>query len=131
MDCGGCPSWTCNNLIEHVYLDCYDKEALPVNDDLHLLCGAKTSVFIVSNFGLKYSAALTGRGGVTRRTVAESWFYAGQQSQGFQPGGPHLTVEFRVVGWPNCFNDDLLNYQTPDSGNPADITYQDSTVFTP
>ncbi len=122
---------TCNNLIDHVYQDCYDKEVLPVNDDLHLLCGAKTSVFIVSNFGLKYSAALTGRGGVTRRTVAESWFYAGQQSQGIQPGGPHVTVQFRVIGWPNCFNDDLLNYQTPDSGNPADITYQDSTVFTP
>jgi hypothetical protein len=122
---------SCNNLIDHVYQDCYDKEALPVNDDLHLLCGAKSAVFIVSNFGLKYSAALTGRGGVTRKTVAESWFYAGAQSQGIQPGGPHLTVHFRVIGWPNCFNDDLIDFQSPNSGNPADITYQDSEVFTP
>lgn len=122
---------TCNNLINHVYEDCYSKEVMPVNDDLHLLCGAKTSVFIVSNFGLKYSAALTGSGGVTRKTIVESWFYAGAQSQGVQPGGPHVTVEFRVVGWPNCFSDDLVNYQAPNSGNPADITFQDSTVFTP
>ncbi|HOF71272.1 MAG TPA: DUF6345 domain-containing protein [Verrucomicrobiota bacterium] len=122
---------TCNNLVNSVYQDCYDKEVLPVNDYLHLLCGAKTSVFIVSAFGLHYSAALTGGGGVQRRTVKESWFYAGTKTQGFQPGGPHVTVQFRVIGWPACFTDDLVTYSDPDSGNPADITFEDSTVFTP
>ena len=88
-------------------------------------------MFIVSAFGLHYSAALTGASGVTRRTVKESWFYAGTKTQGFQPGGPHVTVQFRVTGWPACFSDDLVTYSDPDSGNPANITFEDSTVFQP
>ena len=118
----------CNNLVDSVYQDCYDKEALPVGDNLHLLCGANGAVFMVFNFGLRYSAALTGST-TTRRTVMESWFYAGTQTQSKQPDGPHMSVSFRVIGWPNCFDDDLLTYQTPNSGNPADITFQDRTVF--
>jgi hypothetical protein len=39
-------------------------------------------------------------------------------------------VDFRVIGWPNCFADDLLTYQSPNSGNPADITFSDQRVFT-
>jgi len=122
---------TCNNLTDSVFLDCFDKEVLPVNDDLHLLCGSKTSVFITGYFGLMYSAALTGGGGVDRRTVKESWFYAGTKSQGLQPGGPHVTVQFRVIGWSDCFNDDLISYSTPNSGNPADIVSETRLVFQP
>ena len=118
----------CNNLVDSIYQDCYDKEVLPVGDNLHLLCGASTAIFMVSNFGQKYAGALTGHG-TTRRTIAESWFYAGTQTQGRQTGGPHMSVTFRVIGWPNCFNDDLLNYQTPNSGNPADISTIDRIVF--
>jgi hypothetical protein len=118
----------CNNLFDPVYQDCYDKLVLPVGDNLHLLCGARTAIFMVSNFGNKYAAALTGHG-TTRRPIMDSWFFAGTQTQGTQPGGPHLPVTFRVIGWPNCFSDDLLNYQTPNSGNPADIQFRDSTVF--
>lgn len=68
---------TCNNLVDSVYQDCYDKEVLPVNGQLHLLCGAKSYIFLVSNFGLQYSAALTGSAGVPRMSIADSWFYAG------------------------------------------------------
>jgi hypothetical protein len=118
---------TCNNLVSSVYQDCYDKEVLPVNDSLHLLCGSKTAVYIVSNFGLKYSAALTGGGGVSRTTVKEAWFYAGTQTQARNPS---VSVRFRVIGWPACFDDDLVNYQDPDSGNPADIAFEDRQVTT-
>lgn len=118
----------CNNLVDSVYQDCWDKEALPVGDNLHLFCGARTAIFMVSNFGNKYAGALTGHG-TTRRTIMDSWFFAGTQTQGRQPGGPHIPVTFRVIGWPNCFNDDLVNYQDPNSGNPGDIEFRDSTVF--
>ncbi len=122
---------SCNNLVDSVYQDCWDKEVLPVSDTLHLLCGANSSVFMVQTFGIFYYAALTGGGGKPRQTVINAWFYAGANTQGRQPGGPHATVILRVIGWPNCFGDDLVNYQDPDSGDPADITYQDETVFAP
>jgi len=115
----------CNNLEDSVYQDCWDKEVLPVNDDLHLLCGARTLVYMVSNFGSKYSSALTGQNGVTRRTVKESWFFAGTESQSQNPS---RSVTFRVVGWPACFNDDLVSFSDPNSGNPADITFEDRQV---
>jgi len=121
---------TCNNLVDSVYQDCYNKEVLPVNGQLHLLCGAKSYIFLVSNFGSQYSAALTGSAGVARKSIVDSWFYAGTKTQGIQPGGAHMSVDFRVIGWPNCFGDDLVNYQSPNSGNPADITFQDAQVFT-
>jgi len=115
----------CNNLEDSVYQDCWDKEVLPVNDDLHLLCGARTLIYLVSNFGLKYSAALTGQGGVARRTIAESWFFAGTVTQSRNPS---RSVTFRVIGWPACRNDDLVDISDPDSGNPADITSIDRQV---
>lgn len=118
---------SCNNMVSHVFSDCYNKEVLPINDYLHLLCGAKTTVYIVSNFGIKYSAALCGQSGVSRQTVVDSWFYAGHQTQG---RNPNVRVVFRVTGWPACFSDDLVDYSDPDSGNPADITFQDEQVTT-
>lgn len=117
---------SCNNLVSSVYSDCYNKEVLPIHDSMHLLCGARTSVYIVSNFGLKYSAALTGNG-TARLSVKESWFSAGHATQGLNP---NVSVRFRVIGWPACFNDDLVNYSAPDSGNPADITFEDEQVTT-
>lgn len=122
---------SCNNLQDDVYLDCYDKEALPIGDDFHLLCGSKTPVFIVSDFGIRYSFALTGRDpSVTPRlTIKEAWFFAGSQTQFRQPNNTQRTVVFRVIGWPNNLDsDDLINYQQPDSGNPADIDYRDLQV---
>lgn len=117
---------TCNNMVNSVFQDCYNKEVLPINDNLHLLCGAKTSVYITSNFGLKYAAYLTGFH-TDRVGIKDAWFAAGHASQGINPA---VSVTFRVAGWPACFGDDLVNYSAPDSGNPADITFVDEKVTT-
>jgi hypothetical protein len=122
---------SCNNMVASVYDDMYDKEVLPINDNLHLLLGSSSTVYIVSNFGFVYGRALTGANGVPRQTVRESWFFAGQQSQSHQISSVKKSVFFRVAGWPACFNDDLVNYSAPDSGNPADIVFEDREVFHP
>jgi hypothetical protein len=115
---------SCNNLPDSVYQDSYNKEVLPVGDGLHLLCGAKTSVYIVQGFGIRYANALIGRN-TTRRTIPQAWFYAGQATQSINPNVP---VIFRVIGWPNCFGDDVINYQSPNSSNPANIDFLDLQV---
>lgn len=123
---------TCNNLHDDVdsnYTDMYDKEVLPITDNLHLLLGCKTTSHMVSNFGWRFGQALTGTfsSPTPQLSVLESWFYAGRESQFIDnPSGP---VVFRVAGWPNNFADFLDNFQDPDSGNPADIEFRDSIVF--
>lgn len=120
---------SCNNMFGDNYDDMYNKEALPIGDNLHLLLGASSTVYLVSNFGQQYASALTGADGVQRRSVLESWFFAGRKSQEFQTSNPKRAVRFRVAGWPACFNDDVINYSEPDSGNPADITFDDRQVY--
>ncbi len=122
---------TCNNMIDHCYDDMYNKGVLPIGNNLHLLNGSASTVYIASNFGWQYGSALTGLNGVTRRSVAESWFYAGNVSQGFQTNSPKRDVFFRVAGWPACFNDDLQTFSSPDSGNPANITFIKRQVYPP
>lgn len=121
---------SCNNLEEDAYLDMYDKEVLPITDDLHLLLGCSTTSYMVSNFGARFGHALTGLFGspTPQRSVVESWFYAAVESQGrANPTIPQ--VRFRVAGWPNNFADFIDNFQAPASGNPADITFVDRQVF--
>jgi hypothetical protein len=122
---------SCNNMIDHCYDDMYDKGVLPIGNNLHLLCGSASTVYIVSSFGLQYGSALGGRNGVARRSVKDSWFYAGNVTQGFQTNSPKHTVFFRVAGWPACFSDDLVTYSNPDSGNPANITSDKEQVYPP
>lgn len=120
---------TCNNLQEAAYDDMYNKEVLPITDDLHLLLGCKTTSYMVSAFGAAFGHALTGTfvSPTPQRSLAESWFYAGVQTQGAL--NPSLPVVFSVSGWPNCFSDFVDNFQVPDSGNPADIDIIDRQVF--
>ena len=122
---------SCNNMFPDNYDDMWNKEMLPIGDNLHLLLGASSTVYLVSNFGREYASALTGANGVQRQSIQEAWFYAGTKSQGFQTKSPKQTVTFRVAGWPNCFSDDLLSYQSPDSGNPGDIASVEREVFVP
>jgi hypothetical protein len=120
---------SCNNMIDHCYDDMYLKGVLPIGNNLHLLNGSASTVYIVSNFGWQYGSALTGLNGVARRSVKDAWFYAGNLSQGHQTNSPKKDVFFRVAGWPNCFSDDLISYSTPNSGNPANITSDVQKVF--
>ena len=120
---------TCNNLHDTVYDDMYNKESLPINDDLHLLCGSKTVSYMVSDFGKQFGGALNGAYfDLPRQTIREAWFFAGQRTQSYQTNIPLRTVTFRVAGWPACMNDDLVNWSAPDSGNPADIFNEERTV---
>ncbi len=120
---------SCNNMIESCYDDMYNKELLPIGNNLHLLLGSSSVIFVASNFGDEYALALTGLAGVQRLSVADAWFYAGTRSQGFQTNAVKKTVTFRVAGWLNCLSDDLENYSVPNSGNPADITSINLQVF--
>lgn len=119
--------FACNVLHEENYLDMYDKLVLPINDDLHLLLSARTSVFMYPTFGRKWAQAMLGKERNGIQTVKEAWFFAGEETQGL--ANPTTTVIFRVAGWPACFSDKLLNYSTPDSGNPAEITFEDRQVY--
>jgi hypothetical protein len=124
---------TCNNLHsdeeQDTYGDMYNKEVLPITDDLHLLLGCKTTSYMVSAFGAALGHALTGTfvSPTPQLSVAEAWFYAGRETQA--RGNPSQPVVFRVAGWPNNFSDFLDNYQTPNAGNPADITFEDRQVW--
>ena len=120
---------TCNNMIGSCYDDMYNKELLPIGNNLHLLLGSSSVIFVASNFGEEYGQALTGLGGTQRLSVKDAWFFAGTKSQGFQTNEVKKTVIFRVAGWPACLSDDLENYSAPDSGNPANITFIDEQVF--
>ena len=120
---------SCNNLTTNVYDDMYNKELLPINDQLHLLCGGNTTVYLVSSFGSDFGGALNGTYlDLLRMTIPDAWFYAGEQTQTFQTNTPLRRVVFRVAGWPNNFNDDFLSFEDPDSGNPADIIFRDRRV---
>lgn len=62
-------------------------------------------------------------------TVMQAWFDAG--SKAYTAGETnHLVITFRVAGWPDAFSEHLSDVNnTPGTGNPADITKQDQTVF--
>jgi hypothetical protein len=117
----------CNLLHDDNYQDMYNKLVLPINNDLHLLLSARTSVFMYPEFGRKWAQAMLGkeRGGI--QTVKDAWFFAGEETQ--KLSNPTTIVVFRVAGWHACLNDKLLDYSTPDSGNPAEIEAVDKQVY--
>ncbi|MEI7733802.1 MAG: DUF6345 domain-containing protein, partial [Verrucomicrobiota bacterium] len=117
----------CNMLNENNYTDMWNKLALPINDSLHLLCSAKTGVYMVEDVGRVFADSLTGKATGTAMKVTDSWYAAGTATQ--MLGKPDVNIYFRVAGWGNCFNDTIYSYEDPDSGNPADITYEDVRVF--
>lgn len=120
---------TCNNLHASVYDDCYNKLALPINDDLHLLLGCSAYSFMVGTFGTVFAEGLVGGEHSPHTTVKEAWFLAGIATQGDKVNKKQQTVTFRVAGWPNCFGDTVYEYQIPDSGDPEDIEYEDRQVY--
>ena len=119
--------FACNILYDDNYQDMYNKVVLPIDDNLHLLLSARTSVFMYPEVGRKWAQAMLGKepGGI--RSVKDAWYYAGDTTQKLSsPTGP---VILRVAGWPACFSDQLLNYSTPDSGDPANITTDDHQAY--
>lgn len=120
---------TCNNLHASVYDDCWNKLALPINDDLHLLLGCSAYSFMVGKFGTVFAEGLVGGEHSPPTTVKEAWFLAGIATQGDKVNKKRQPVTFRVAGWPNCFGDTVYEYQIPNSGDPEDIEYEDRQVY--
>jgi hypothetical protein len=119
--------FACNILHDDNYQDMWDKLVLPINDDLHLLLSARTSVYMWPNVAELWARDMLGKERGTPRSLVDAWEYAGKKTQPVaSPSGP---VVFRIAGWPACLGDKLLDYSTPDSGNPADITFIDRQVF--
>jgi hypothetical protein len=119
--------FACNILYDDNYQDMYNKVVLPIDDNLHLLLSARTSVFMYPEVGRKWAQAMLGKepGGI--RSVRDAWYLAGDATQKLsEPTGP---VVLRVAGWPACLSDQLLNYSTPDSGDPANITVDDHQAY--
>jgi hypothetical protein len=108
---------TCNNLHEINYQDMWEKFRLPVNEQLHLLLGCSTTVYMVSSFGRIFGDQLS-RG----TSVREAWFHAGRATQHVNNPHPTEPVRFRVVGWLSCWNDTIYNWSEPEpeEGFPFD-----------
>lgn len=120
---------SCNNLQPDVYDDMWNKEALPIGDNLHFFMGATTVSFMVADFGTIWADSMAIGGNAPIMSIKDAWFFAGHRTQGTKYNEKHRTVIFRIAGWPNTFGDTLYEYQDPDSGNPADITLVDEQVY--
>ncbi len=121
--------YSCNMLHEVSYNSMYAGGVLPINKDLHFLLGAKTSVQMHPSFGQKWASFMLGREAGGALSVREAWNEAGVLIHGLVT--PTHSVNFRVVGWPECFGDTLTNYTQPDGDNVFDIEFRDREVWTP
>ncbi len=121
--------YACNMLHENSYDSMYAKGVLPINDKLHILLGANTSVFMYDTFGRKWASFMLGRENGIRETVIESWFSAGILIH--EEVEPDIPISFRIAGWPSCFGDKLTEYNDPSSDNVYDIEFRDRVIWTP
>jgi len=100
---------SCNNLHEANYFDMWNKGRLPVGEQLHLLLGCSTSVYMISSFGRIFADQLA-RG----VQIREAWFHAGRATQHVENPHPTVPVIFRVVGYDECMSDTIYNWSDPD-----------------
>lgn len=114
---------SCNNLTEPNLSDLYDKKfvnELIANQNLHLLLGSGSTIYMVSNFGRVFADACVKGTNGTPMSIREAWFYAGRQTQGINNPHPSVPVKFTVVGWPSCWNDTIYNFSDPDDSDLPD-----------
>jgi hypothetical protein len=118
----------CNALNNTPYNSMYYYGCLPINNDLHLLLSASTVETAAPTLGTLWAQKMLGVGTNAPETVEQAWFDAG--SQAYIPETNHITITFRVAGWPDAFTDHLSDTaSSPGTGNSLDITKQDHTVF--
>jgi len=118
----------CNILRDDNYNSMMEQGALPIGNNLHLLCSASTFVGCGDVGGLWAYNMTKGffQGGA--ETVQQAWYDAGHtQYANLNPTNwTYGTIIFRVAGQDNCLNDKLKDYQSTTSGN---ITHQDQQVY--
>jgi hypothetical protein len=120
----------CNLLRDENYQSMYNHLKLQINNNLHLLLGARTFSGATDDIGKLWATKMTRSvflGGP--KSVWQSWYEAGREAYAGATNIDNGPWAFRAAGWPNCFGDTLKEYEDPNSGNPANITYQDQQVW--
>jgi len=97
---------------------------LPINNDLHLLLSTSTYATAAPTLGSQWASHML----KNANAVTEAWFLAGLRAHGAETN--HITINFRVAGWPNAFSEHLTDVaNSPGTGNVLDIDKQDEQVF--
>jgi hypothetical protein len=97
----------CNMLNQSDYNSMNNNSRLPINDNLHLLNGVAGTFYGAPTVGTFYATNLLG--GVS---IKQSWINAGTAAyKGLILANP---VNFVTAGWPDCQNDTLTSYSSPD-----------------
>jgi len=108
---------SCNNLSQPNLDDLYTKKFSNfaiMNENLHLLLGAGSTIYMVSKFGRVFGDACVKGTNGTPMSIREAWFYAGTQTQAINNPHPGVPVYFTVVGYPDCWYDTIYNFNDPD-----------------
>lgn len=102
----------CNTLRDANYNSMLNKNALPISDNFHLLCGATTVTYFSETLGENWAKQLK-----AKQPVGTAWFNAGIETyQRAKAGSITNTVIYRVSGWTSCFADRIFVWNDPDPG---------------
>ncbi|MDB6027830.1 MAG: C-terminal target protein, partial [Verrucomicrobiales bacterium] len=130
--------WGCNVLRDDNFTSMWEHGALPINSDigsqLHLLLGSGSTIHIVPDFGNLWAEMMTGTGAYspTPNSIVESWVNAGYTIESvkyLKKIKPQSNALARIAGWPNCFGDQLLSYQDPDTDDIAEIVCREWILY--
>ena len=119
--------YACSMLNPTCYNSMNSNFKLPVNDNLHLLMGCSTMAYTSTKMGKLYGKYLAGSYFTPAQSVPNAWIDAGTNA--FKNFSVTNAINFRVVGWPACFNDTLASPNAPDTGDG--IMYNDVRVYSP
>jgi hypothetical protein len=119
--------YSCSMLNPTCYNSMNNNFKLPVNENLHLLMGCSTVAYTSTKLGKLYGKYLAGSFFTAQQTVPNAWIDAGTNS--YQNFSVTNAINFRVVGWPDCFDDTITSPNDPD---PDDgLMFNDVRVYTP
>jgi hypothetical protein len=124
--------YACNILKRDNALDMYNKGVLPMNENLHILLGEETSIFMYPEFARLWASFMNGGEDGVKRTVIDSWNRASRKAHnapGAIPQGYALPVIMTSAYWPDCVNDRLLFYTDNGSTDPSDILFWRQEVY--
>ncbi len=113
----------CNLLNQSDFNSMRSHSKLPINGNLHLLNGVAGGFpGFNAAIGTYYATNLLGGA-----TIRQAWVNAGITAySGFNLGNVG-TITFATEGWPDCLNDQLLLYSSPDSGDT--VQYESAPVY--
>ena len=98
---------------------------LPLGSANHLICGAETENKARPHFAMTWAQNMK-PGLIFTTKVKDAWFTASKQIYSENPPSDGQTIQLRVGGWSNCFDDKINNYTPAPGGN---ITSEVQTVY--